>query len=52
MAFLETRRQRAGFLVALLGVAILIALVPFATGLLGIVVLYVIWRSSEADMPL
>jgi predicted PurR-regulated permease PerM len=42
MAFLETRRQRAGFLVALLGVAILIALVPFATGLLGIVVLYVI----------
>jgi predicted PurR-regulated permease PerM len=42
MAFLETRRQRAGFLVTLLGVAILIALVPFATGLLGIVVLYVI----------
>lgn len=42
MAFLETRRQRAGYLVALLGVAILIALVPFATGLLGIVVLYVI----------
>jgi predicted PurR-regulated permease PerM len=42
MAFLETRRQRAGLLVALLGVAILIALVPFATGLLGIVVLYVI----------
>jgi predicted PurR-regulated permease PerM len=42
MAFLETRRQRAGFLVALLGIAIAIALVPFATGLLGIVVLYVI----------
>jgi predicted PurR-regulated permease PerM len=42
MAFLETRRQRAGFLVALLGIAIAIALAPFATGLLGIVVLYVI----------
>lgn len=42
MAFLETRRQRAGFLVALLGVAIAVALAPFATGLLGIVVLYVI----------
>ena len=42
MAFLETRRQRAGLLVALLGVAIAIALAPFATGLLGIVVLYVI----------
>lgn len=42
MAFLETRRQRAGLLVALLGIAIAIALVPFATGLLGIVVLYVI----------
>ncbi|HEX2206917.1 MAG TPA: hypothetical protein VHG93_04490, partial [Longimicrobium sp.] len=42
MAFLDTRRQRAGLLVALLGVAIAIALAPFATGLLGIVVLYVI----------
>lgn len=42
MAFLQTRRQRAGFLVAALGIAIAIALAPFATGLLGIVVLYVI----------
>lgn len=42
MAFLETPRQRAGFLVALLGIALAIALAPFATGLLGIVVLYVI----------
>lgn len=42
MALLETRRQRAGFLVAALGVAIALALTPFATGLLGIVVLYVI----------
>jgi predicted PurR-regulated permease PerM len=42
MAFLDTPRQRAGLLVALLGIAIALALVPFATGLLGIVVLYVI----------
>jgi predicted PurR-regulated permease PerM len=42
MAFFQNRRQRAGFLVAALGVAIALALVPFATGLLGIVVLYVI----------
>lgn len=43
MAFLQTRRQRASFLVAALGVAIALALTPFATGLLGIVVLYVIF---------
>ena len=42
MPFLQTRRQRAGLLVAALGLAIAIALAPFATGLLGIVVLYVI----------
>jgi predicted PurR-regulated permease PerM len=42
MPLLQTPRQRAGFMVAALGVAIAIALVPFATGLLGIVVLYVI----------
>jgi predicted PurR-regulated permease PerM len=43
MSFLQTRRQRAGFLVAALGLAIALALTPFATGLLGIVVLYVIF---------
>ena len=42
MTFLQTRRQRAGFLVAALGLAIAIALTPFASGLLGIAVLYVI----------
>src|SRR5688500_395093 len=42
MPIFQTRRQRAGFLVAALGIAIAIALAPFATGLLGIVVLYVI----------
>lgn len=42
MALLQTQRQRAAALVAALGVAIAIALTPFASGLLGIAVLYVI----------
>jgi predicted PurR-regulated permease PerM len=42
MALLQTQRQRAAALVATLGVAIAIALTPFASGLLGIAVLYVI----------
>jgi predicted PurR-regulated permease PerM len=42
MAFLQTQRQRAAALVAALGIAIGIALAPFASGLLGIAVLYVI----------
>lgn len=42
MAFLQTQRQRAAALVAALGIAIVIALTPFASGLLGIAVLYVI----------
>ena len=42
MTFLQTRRQRAAALVAALGIAISIALTPFASGLLGIAVLYVI----------
>lgn len=42
MAFLQTQRQRAAAMVAALGIAIAIALTPFASGLLGIAVLYVI----------
>jgi predicted PurR-regulated permease PerM len=42
MAFLQTQRQRAAALVAALGIAIAIALTPFASGLLGVAVLYVI----------
>lgn len=42
MPVLQTQRQRAAALVAALGVAIAIALTPFASGLLGIAVLYVI----------
>lgn len=41
---LGTRHQRAAILIVVLGVALLYALAPFATGLLGIPVLYVIAR--------
>ncbi len=42
MRFFETPRDRAGFLIFLLGAAILIALTPFLSGLLGSAVLYVL----------
>ena len=42
MPFLATRKQRAGALVAALGLTIFVAVLPFASGLLGIAVLYVI----------
>jgi len=41
MAFLDTNHQRAATLVLVLGVGLVIALSPFATGLIGIPVLYV-----------
>jgi predicted PurR-regulated permease PerM len=40
MLFLQTKRERAGALIAVLGIAIVIALSPFAVGLLGAAVLY------------
>src|SRR5688572_1794165 len=43
MQFLHEKRERAGLLIALLGIAILIALTPFASGLLGAAVLYVLF---------
>ncbi|HEY5547904.1 MAG TPA: AI-2E family transporter [Gemmatimonadaceae bacterium] len=43
MKFLESPRDRAGLLILALGVAILIALTPFLSGLLGAAVLYVIF---------
>lgn len=42
MALLQTPRSRAAALVAGLGIAIAAALTPFASGLLGIAVLYVV----------
>lgn len=42
MAMLQTPRDRAGALILALGLAILVALLPFTSGLLGAAVLYVI----------
>jgi len=41
--FLESPRDRAGLLILVLGVAILVALIPFLSGLLGAAILYVIF---------
>ncbi|MFN8669679.1 MAG: AI-2E family transporter [Gemmatimonadaceae bacterium] len=41
MEFLHSKQQRAGILIILLGIAILFAIAPFASGLLGSAVLYV-----------
>jgi predicted PurR-regulated permease PerM len=43
MIFLQTPRDRAGLLIFALGAAILLALAPFLSGLLGAAVLYVIF---------
>lgn len=43
MRLLDTKHQRAAILIFLLGVALLIALAPFATGIIGIPVLYIIF---------
>lgn len=56
MQFLHTKRERAGLLIAVLGVAIVVALSPFAVGLLGAAVLYVlcepVFRRLQARMPM
>lgn len=41
MDLLHSKQQRAGLVILLLGIAILIAIAPFASGLLGAAVLYV-----------
>src|SRR3990172_3091238 len=43
MPFLDTNHQRAALLVLLLGAALVVALSPYATGLIGIPVLYAIF---------
>src|SRR5678815_1822218 len=43
MTLLQTPKDRAGFLILVLGAAILLALAPFLSGLLGAAVLYVIF---------
>jgi predicted PurR-regulated permease PerM len=43
MTFLQTPRDRAGLLILVLAVAVLVAVAPFLSGLLGAAVLYVIF---------
>ena len=43
MTFLQTPRDRAGLLILVLAVAVLLAIAPFLSGLLGALVLYVIF---------
>jgi predicted PurR-regulated permease PerM len=43
MALIDTNHQRAALVVLLLGVALVVALTPYATGLIGIPVLYAIF---------
>ncbi|MFN8652871.1 MAG: AI-2E family transporter [Gemmatimonadales bacterium] len=43
MAFLDTSHQRASFLILLLGLGLLVALAPYVSGLVGGLVLYVIF---------
>ncbi|HET9132994.1 MAG TPA: AI-2E family transporter [Gemmatimonadales bacterium] len=43
MAFFDTNHQRAAWLVAILGIVIVVALAPYASGLLGAPVLFVIF---------
>ena len=44
MPFLDTNHQRAAILILALGIALIVALSPFATGLVGIPVLYVVFQ--------
>jgi len=44
MPFLDTNHQRAAILILALGIALVVALTPFATGLIGIPVLYVVFQ--------
>jgi len=44
MAFLDSNHQRAAILILVLGIAQLLALTPFATGIIGIPVLYVVFQ--------
>ena len=47
MALIDTNHQRAAWLVLLLGVALIIALTPYATGIIGIPVLYAIFAPAH-----
>lgn len=44
MPFLDSNHQRAAMLILVLGIALVVALTPFATGIIGIPVLYVVFQ--------
>jgi len=48
MPLLDTRRERAAILLVVLGIGIIVALTPYATGLMGIPVLFVIFQPVHA----
>jgi len=48
MAMLDTNHDRAALVILVLGAALIVALSPFATGLIGIPVLYVIFHPLHA----
>lgn len=48
MAFFDTSRQRAALLILVLGIGLIVALSPFATGIVGIPVLYVVFQPVHA----
>ena len=50
MPFLDTERQRAAWLILALGLALLYALWPFSTGLVGAPVLYVIMAPLHREL--
>jgi len=50
MAFFDSSHQRAAILLALLGVGLMIALSPYATGLIGVPVLFVILRPLHQQL--
>ena len=55
MPILDSKQQRASFLILILGVGLAIALWPFSTGLLGAPVLYIVFaplhRRLASYMP-
>jgi len=47
MAYLDTAHQRAALLILLLGLSLLVALAPYTTGLIGGLVLYVVFAPLQ-----
>jgi len=48
MPYFDTKQERAGLLLVLLGLVLLVGLFPYATGLIGIPVLYVVFAPAHA----